>query len=101
MPSKLNELRKLCSSSKLIPDSMKLEDDVGQLEDDDGQLLKATESFHPTEVFRGTFKDLEVAVKISRLYVPPKDEEILSVSIQSSLNLYPQGMIQPSDTRGV
>ena len=92
VPLKLNELRKLCSGSKLIPDSMKLEDDGDQ-------LLKAAESFHPTEVFRGTFKNREVAVKITQLHVPRKGSEILKVGIRSSSDFYSQGLISLNNSR--
>lgn len=73
VPSKLNELCKLCGSNKLIPDSMKLKADVVE-------SLKVTEYTHPSQIFQSTFKGRKVAVKILRLYVPRKIDEPLTVS---------------------
>lgn len=73
MPKKLNELCKLCSSEKLIPDSMKLRDDGND-------PLKATEHVYPCPIFQSEFKGRKVAVKIVRLYGSQKLDEPLSVS---------------------
>ena len=73
VPSKLNELSRLCGSTQLIPDSMKIKDD-----EVDG--LKGTGYIHPSQIFRGTFRGREVAVKIIRLYVPRKVDETMTVN---------------------
>lgn len=77
MPSKLNELCKLCSTHKLIPDSLKLRDDGTE-------PLEATEYVHPAQIFRSTFKGRKVAVKVIRLHVPQKLDEPLTVSAPPS-----------------
>ena len=73
IPAKLNELSKLCSSNKLIPDSMRLQDNGNE-------TLKVTEYIYPSLIFQSEFKGRNVAVKIVRLYVPQKLNEPLSVS---------------------
>jgi len=73
VPAKLNELCKLCSSNKLIPESMRLQDNGNE-------PLKATEYIYPSSIFQSEFKGRKVAVKIVRLYVAQKLNEPLSVS---------------------
>lgn len=76
IPAKLNELCKLCSNNRLIPDSMKFRDDGNE-------SLKATHYTHPSQIFQGEFKGRKVAVKIIRLHVPQKLDEPLGVSTRS------------------
>ena len=72
IPVKLNELCKLCSRNKLIPDSMRLQDNGNE-------TLKVTEYIYPSLIFQSEFKGRKVAVKVVRLYVPQKPNEPLSV----------------------
>ena len=74
IPAKLNDLCKLCSSSKLIPDSMRLPDNSNE-------TLKATEYIYPSLIFQSEFRGRKVAVKVVRLYVPQKPNEPLSVGV--------------------
>jgi len=76
IPTKLNELCKLCSSNKLIPDSMKLQDNSNE-------TLKATEYIYPSMIFQSEYKGRKVAVKVVRLYVPQKPHQPLSVGAHS------------------
>lgn len=73
IPAKLNELCKLCSGNRMIPDSMKLQDDGNE-------TLKATKYTHPSQIFQSEFKGRKVAVKVVWLHVPQKLDEPLSVS---------------------
>jgi len=73
IPVKLNELCKLCSSNKLIPDSMRLQDN-------ENETLNVTEYIYPSLIFQSEFKGRKVAVKMVRLYVPQKLNEPLRVS---------------------
>ena len=74
--AKLNELCKVCSNDKLIPDSMKLRDDGND-------PLKVTEHVYPYPIFQSEFRDRKVAVKVVRLYGSQKLNEPLSVSTLS------------------
>lgn len=77
---KLNELYKLCSSNRLIPDSMKLQDDGNE-------PLQVTDYTHPSQIYQSEFKGRKVAVKIVRLHFPQKLDEPLSVSASTLPNI--------------
>ena len=73
VPSKINELRKLCNCNDLIPDSMKLKGD-------NKKLLDVAECLHPGQMFQIKF-DSKIAAKISWPYVPQRSDELFRVSI--------------------
>ena len=52
-----------------------------KLKGDDEKLLYVAERLHPAQVFQSKFKGGKIAVKIARLYVPQRADELLRVSI--------------------
>ena len=76
---KLDDLCKLCSTHKLIPDSMKLQ---GYRNDS----VEEKEYKGPTSVHQSKFKGRMVAIKITRLYIPQEFEDPLWVGIASCVS---------------
>ena len=72
-PAKLKELWKLCGKHKLIPDSMKL-----QVYDNGSMEVKEFNGLY--FMYRSEFKGRNIAVKVTRLQLPQRFDEPLSVS---------------------
>jgi len=71
--TELNELCKLCSNHRLIPDSMKLQDY--------DEPLEMRMYGDPSPVYQNMFKGRKAAIKVVWLHVPQKLDEPLSVSV--------------------